>query len=268
MRFDKKRQWVGAVYAEDIEPMKDMLAEDPSLADSSHEAFDDPFREGRFPVATLTFAVNGPHQQVVNWRKVERKINFNMVKLLVEAGADPNIDSAHGLPLCLTRDERMAKYLIDNGGDINRWYGNGGAPIYFSMWSVDVERLKMQLRLGADPYQMNPENGASLLHGIAEITPDEIQDQVEFIRMIADTGVDVNHKAGIGVQSDSGPIYQADTPLHMAAARNNAAVIQALLDVGCDPTLTNARDETPLAVARRENRGDEIIALLAVSNHL
>ena len=89
MRFDKEKQWIGAVYAEDLNLMAEMLAEDPSLANFSHDGFDDPYREDRFPVYTLSFAVSGPPQQQIDWRRVERRINFDMVKLLVEAGADP-----------------------------------------------------------------------------------------------------------------------------------------------------------------------------------
>lgn len=264
MRFDKEKQWIGAVYAEDLDLMKDMLTEDPALADFSHEAFDDPFREGRFPVATLAFAVIGPPQQQIDWRQVERTINFDIVKLLIEAGADPNIDNIHGLPLCLVRDEQVARYLIDHGGDINRWHDNGGAPVYFAVWQIDPERLKMQLRLGAAPMQINPHNGSSALHSAAEViwSENHTADHLDVIRILGEAGVDVNRKAGIGGQSDWGPIYQADTPLHMAAMRNTAEVIQALLDIGCAPTITNARNETPLDVARRENRGGEITALL------
>lgn len=263
MMFDKNAQWVGAVYNENLNLMADMLADDAALADSCHEAFDDPFREGRFPVSTLVFAVAGPHQQVINWRRVKRVINFDMVKLLIEAGADPNIESAHGLPLCRIREEYLAQYLIDHGGDINRWYGNGGAPIYFSIWGVDVERLQMQLRLGADPHQINPENGASLLHGIAEITPDELEDQLEIIQILTAVGVDPNHKAGIDVQSDNGPIYHADTALHMAAVRNKIEIIQALLDIGCDPDVVNAKGESAYDKASAHSRTEDILALLS-----
>ena len=263
MRFDKDTQWVGAVYTENLELMADMLAADPALADSCYEAFDDPFRERRFPVSTLVFATTGPPQQVVSWRRVKRGVNLDMVKLLIEAGADPNIESAHGLPLCRTRDEHVAQYLIDHGGDINRWYGNGGGPIYFSIWGVDVARLQMQLRLGADPHQINPENGASLLHGIAEITPEELEDQLEIIQILAEVDVDPNHQAGVDVQSDNGPIYQADTALHMAAGRNRIEVIQALLKIGCDRTGVNAKGKTAFDTAGKHNRSEDILALLS-----
>ena len=82
MRLDVNRQWVGAVYAEDQELIREMLAADASLADSRHVEFDDPYREDRYPVPTLLFAVNGPPAQQLDWPENGRKINLDIVKLL------------------------------------------------------------------------------------------------------------------------------------------------------------------------------------------
>ena len=60
MRFDKTTQWVGAVYADDLGLMREMLDEDPSLANSHHEAFDDPFRKKRFPVGSAVMSAALP----------------------------------------------------------------------------------------------------------------------------------------------------------------------------------------------------------------
>lgn len=259
-----EKQWIGAVYAEDLGLMKAMLAEDPALVNSFHKAFDDPYGESRFPVASLVFAVSGPPAQQIDWRQIERRNNFEMVRLLIDAGADPNIDNIHGRPLCLCREENVARYLIEHGADVNLWHDNGGAPIYFSVWQMDPERLKIQLRLGADATQINPHNGSSALHSAAEVTTDadRILDHREIIQILVDADVDPNHKAGIDVQSDWGPYYQADTAFHMAAIRNVPPVIEALIEIGCDLTVRNAKGETPLDVAKRENRPEDVCAVL------
>ena len=168
MRFDKTRQWIGAIYSEDLVLIREMLAEDPSLADTTHTEFDDPFRRRRFPVATLLFACFGPPNQQVADEKIKRVINFDMIKVLVESGADTNIDSSHGLPLCYVRDERIATYLIEYGADVNRWHA-GGYPLFRAV--VDPQWSDMLLRFGADPTQAAPASGETVLHRAAGYSP-------------------------------------------------------------------------------------------------
>ena len=261
MQFDKHMQWIGAVYAANLDLMKDMLKEDRTLANFTHEAFDDPYRPVRLPVATLLFAVAGATDRPACQ---ERRINFEMVKLLMKAGADPNIYSVHGRPLCAVRDEHLAHYLIDHGADIDLWHGNGGSPLNFAVRQMDSERLGMLLRLGADPYQVNPEDGSSMLHTAAATLSNDMNlaDHLNIIRMLGDAGVDPNGRTDGYVHSRKKTIGQEDTPLHTAAVGNMAAAVKTLLDIGCDPTVTNAKGETPLAVARRVHRDDEITSLL------
>ena len=170
MRFDKTRQWIGAIYSEDLDLIRDMLAEDPSLADTAHTEFDDPFRKRRFPVATLLFACFGPPNQQVADAKIRRVINFDMIKVLVESGADTNIDSAHGFPLCYVRDEQLATYLIEHGADVNRWH-EGGYPLFRAI--VDPQWTEMLLRFGADPTQAAPD-GETVLHRAAGYSPKSV----------------------------------------------------------------------------------------------
>ncbi len=262
MQFDKHMQWIGAVYAANLDLIKDMLREDKTLANFVHEAFDDPYRNVRFPVATLLFAVAG---SIGRRDGQERRINFEMVKLLVKAGADPNIHSAHGRPLCVVRDEHIAHYLIDCGADINLWHGNGGSPLNFAVRQLDPERVAMLLRLGANPHRLSPEDGSSLLHTAAATLSDDLNlvDHLNIIRMLADAGIDPNSRTDGYVHTKKKTVGQEETPLHQAAAVNTAAVVKTLLDIGCDPTVADAQGETPLDVARRVHRSDEITSLLA-----
>jgi ankyrin repeat protein len=167
MRLDRHRQWVGAILAEDVELVAEMLDEQPALTNSLHEAFDDPFRGRRFPVATLLFAVVGPPQQTVRWYQVRRPINRRMIDLLLDRGADPNVYSQHGRPLCWARELDIVERLIGAGGDINLWHDNGGSPLNFSVWQLDPERMRIQLAHGADVHVCDPINGDSALHTLA-----------------------------------------------------------------------------------------------------
>ena len=169
MRHDDNRQWLGAILAEDVGLAAEMLSENPALANTLHEAFDDPFRARRFPVATLLFAVVGPPQQTVRWHQVRRPINRRMVEILLEAGADPNIHSHHGRPLCWARERDVVERLINAGGDINLWHDNGGSPLNFSVWQLDPDRIQVQLSLGADVHRCDPASGDNVLHTLARM---------------------------------------------------------------------------------------------------
>ena len=108
-----------AILAEDVRLVAEMLDEQPGFANALDEAFDDPFRARRLPVATLLFAVVGPPQQTVSWHQVRRSINRRLVDLLLDRGADPNIYSRHGRPLCWARERDIVERLVRAGGDIN-----------------------------------------------------------------------------------------------------------------------------------------------------
>ena len=103
-----------------------------------------------------------------------------------------------------------------------------------------------------------------MLHTAAATLSNDMNlaDHLNIIRMLGDAGVDPNGRTDGYVHSRKKTIGQEDTPLHTAAVGNMAAAVKTLLDIGCDPTVTNAKGETPLAVARRVHRDDEITSLL------
>jgi ankyrin repeat protein len=90
-----------------------------------------------------------------------------MVELLLKNGADPNIHSRHGRPLCWARERDLVERLISAGGDINLWHDMGGSPLNFGVWQLDPERIEIQLSLGADVHGCDPVSGDSVLHTLA-----------------------------------------------------------------------------------------------------
>jgi hypothetical protein len=216
MRHDVGRQWIGAIMAEDTELASEMLADQPALANTLHEAFDDPFRARRFPVATLLFAVVGPPQQVVGWRQVQRRINRGMVELLLNSGADPNIHSHHGRPLCWARERDLVERLVRAGGDINLWHDNGGSPLNFSVWQLDLERMRIQLSLGADVNACDPISGNSVMHTLAR-TPRNGADTEGCVRLLLAAGADLLLKNREGA-----------TPVDIAESHNDKGLAALL----------------------------------------
>ena len=57
-----------------------------------------------------------------------------------------------------------------------------------------------------------------------------------------------------------------ETPLHRAAAYQSRETIQLLLDHGADPSLKDARGESPLSWASRHWRSRDTLRLLLYGN--
>jgi ankyrin repeat protein len=192
-----------------------------------------------------------------------------MVQLLLEAGADPNIDSGHGLPICYARDERMAQCLIHHGADINRRTTGGGSALFFSVWNCDPERLKLQLELDVDVTQRDPRTDESALHIACLQSPDTAEQQtdlLEVVTILLNEGVDRHGRTKANVETyglEGCPLLFHETPLHLAAAFGLHSLIELLLSHGCDRSLTNENGETPRDVAVRHQRPKRTIELFA-----
>ena len=265
MRLDKMRQWVGAVYAEDLELMREMLAEDPSLSNSLHAEFDDPFRSRRFPVTTLLFAVNGPPYQQVRWDRVEREINVDMVELLIEWGADVNLPCVYGVPLCYVRDEKMVRYLIDHGAQLDE-----SGALGVAVWRTDPERLRMLIRLGASPHVKVPRTGESMLD-VAVLSAGAFQpmtDELEILKILLENGVDPNTRTESGIRSNSRktPDLHGHTSLLLAVQCADdhlvEPMVKLLLSFNADRSLRTDEGETALQLAEERGLPDSILNLL------
>jgi hypothetical protein len=159
--------WIGAIMSADLGALEQMLASDSSLANTLHREFEDPFRKKRFPVASLLYAVAGPPPQMISRASVASRTDPAVAKLLLKCGADPNVYSHHGRPLCWVRDRAMAELLIAHGGEINLWHDNGGSPLNFAIWGrCSIDHIAMMIDLGADPNQAG-DDGSTILHEAA-----------------------------------------------------------------------------------------------------
>jgi len=261
-----RMSWVEAVKTDDIVRVQRLLTEHRKFANSSHIEFDDPWRAKKFPTSTLDYAAAGPWPQTLEcreWNKA-RKANIGILQLLIDHGAELDGDTHHGSCLCWILDPRIAKFLVDRGAKLNRWYDNGGSPLNFTCWSYDTERMLMLLTLGADPNLTDPDTLESCLHYAAGIAADEC------VRVLLEAGADPNWRCigNANVSSNvvtkilSDTTLAAETPLHRAAVSGNAYCVRTLLDYGAAPSLETVNGETPLDWARRSNQSISILDLL------
>jgi ankyrin repeat protein len=258
--------WVGAIMGEDLALVARLAEQDASLLDSLHRAFEDPFRFKVFPVSTLLFASAGPPQQTVGWRSVHRKINFDLVRLLVEAGAKVDIDCHGGRPISWVRDRRVMAYLVERGADLNCWIEGGGTPLNFCVWRQDPERATMLLDVGADPNCAAPGMKLTCMHFAAAT---EGETAADVLAVLLDRGGDPSpHCAADPTllaklpRKFPGSPLTGETPLHIAAARGDERKMKILLDHGADRLAQTSDGRTPMDWARSAGAALGVVNML------
>lgn len=165
-----------------------------------------------------------------------------VVKRLLLAGADVNAKDNYGdTPLCRTRHPEVAKLLIEHGAQIE--LPDQDFPMLF--YHLDsLEIVQLLLAAGIDPDITNERGETALFYC----------KNTEVIHALVKAGANPNALN----QKGSNALYFA----------RNAQVAQALIDVGTDPHIMNINDRTAIdAVSTRSNillqtTADEIIEVI------
>lgn len=160
-------------------------------------------------------------------------------RLLLERGADPNSRFPwlhHGVrrpalwgAVLVVRHLALAAVLLDSGAD-----PNDGVTFPLAASGGDVAALELLHAHGADVNQPWATDGSATLYAIMNW---------------ADTSEGVRWLLEHGAKPD--PVFAAngETPLHVAARRWNAAIVEELVNRGADATRRRADRRTPYAVA-------------------
>ncbi|MEQ9411168.1 MAG: ankyrin repeat domain-containing protein [Fuerstiella sp.] len=289
--------------AEIVEQLLQAGADANAELDGSETALMTASRTGRLKPVELLLK-HGADVQATDWKGqtalmwASAEGHADVVAALLTAGADHTVRLKSGFtPLFFAvREGRTdaAFVLLDAGADINgvmqvqRGGGkaprNGMSPLVLAVENGHFELAVELLKAGADPDDQR--SGYTALHTVTWVRkPDRgdnpegdpsplgsgVLDSLQFVRKLVEAGGNVNVRLQRG-RSGRGRLNQKGmTPFLMAADTADVPLMQLLLELGADPSITNADGTTALmaaagigTLAPEEEAGTEEEALAAV----
>lgn len=168
------------------------------------------------------------HYSEMMYRAIENG-HANIAEMLLDAGADANYKPyvTEESALCLAIEQKNAsltKKLIQNGANTNVTDDNGWTPLAYAVKRGNIHLVKLLLEHGADTNMIIPDASCPTPLFIATS-----HDNLFIMQSLINAGADVN------LRNDS----QGNTPLHIAAMRNNEQCIKCLIDANANQYVTN-----------------------------
>ena len=163
--------------------------------------------------------------------------NVDAIDVLVNAGADHNIQGTQGLSLIHLAvyegwSKEIFQAIIDHGSDINTIDKDGRTALMLAYRQENVEAISLLLNAGADPNIADGEGATCIHHAVVRGCSKET------LQIIIEYGADVN---AINKKSS--------TALMIACQKGNVEAINVLLNAGADINIRNANGATALMLA-------------------
>lgn len=138
----------------------------------------------------------------------------------------------------------VTKMLLAMGVDPNTVGSGGTTPLADAALKGDLDAVRALLAHGARPNTIS-QTGTQPIHDAA------LGDNAEVIRELVRRGADVNARTR----------YEAQTPIHIAAAMGKMKAVEAFVALGADLTLKDAQGRMPLDAAERARLADMVTFL-------
>jgi ankyrin repeat protein len=174
--------------------------------------------------------------------------NFDKTRLLVEKGSDVNAHSASGMTPLLVAvsvhgNTPTVRYLIEKGADVKAVGPLGSDALQTAALKGDAEMIRLLLQKGADPLRKDQAGFTALLNAFSVTDP-------ERVKMLVAAGSDTNAANTFAGAVKNGPIALVHmTPVYLAAADSDPAIVKTLLGAGAHPNEADGRKMTPLMLA-------------------
>jgi beta-lactamase regulating signal transducer with metallopeptidase domain len=118
-----------------------------------------------------------------------RSGNKDMVRVLVEAGADVNAASRYDesplMAAARSGDKDMVKLLLDHGADPNLAQAHIGTPLMAAVQAGNADIVRLLIKAGADVNADAPDDGTALTAAVRA-------GNVDIVRLLIDLGASIN----------------------------------------------------------------------------
>ncbi|KIW64869.1 hypothetical protein PV04_07173 [Phialophora macrospora] len=182
--------------------------------------------------------------------------NAEMVQMLLEKGARPDIAEAdqwtplHMATQFLKTDTlKTVKLLVGAGADVNSRTKTNATALLIAAQHGDLDILQYLIDVGAIVDAQTSDGRTPLFQTVAN-------GHIEAVDLLARAGANVN-------AVETGALKLR--PLHYAAAKCSARMVERLIDLGADVNLltaVGAQAPLQLAAMRNDDEGDKIFTLL------
>ena len=230
----------------------------------NHDRFD------RFDIVKLLIEYGADvntHDGYSNYLLTFAQFNINIFKLLLENGADINKPGRYGPVLVDYIHENGGdvslehiQFLIDSGADVN--YNGNGTPLMeaISSGANKLELIKFLLDKGANNFEAYEDgDGWKVIHYAFQFDNENLVYQI--VKLLVDAGANVNAPTSEYEYTDSET--KGETPIMFAIKSNYISVVKFLLENGADIYIKSNQGKDALTFAREEGNTDIINLILS-----
>ena len=149
----------------------------------------------------------------------------------------------------------LVQFLVNRGADVNGVGYGSYTALMMAANQMNTEATQFLLQHGADPNLPSPTTGETPLHAVCAKAFGDRANKVLDILLAAGANPNAKAKSGVATTTYYRDIrVVGETPLHLAAAYGDHAMIKTLINAGADPALKDDRGDSPLTWYSRHQR--------------